>query len=265
MAKQTRTSHHAHRLCRLLAKLAIANEIGPEACWMLCLIAHTEDARHYAGAVTYWNDQLRNVCGFGSVGRLVRARQRAIDAGWLIYTPGGKRRAGKYETRIPQEYQDIPDGAIDESPGPSPICESIPDTKADLMRDYSGSKADLMRAPSNPNPYPLPNPKKGAPPVAIDLTALVGEISSNLDTPQFSQAWSLWIQHRKELGSKQALKPTQARSQLKMLAKLGPEAAIAMIEHTIEKGWVGLRAPDNQKGKTDGRSQTNRGPGSSRA
>lgn len=108
------------------------------------------------------------------------------------------------------------------------------------------------------------SPPGNVPLTAIDLTAIPGEVSGKLDTPKFRQAWTLWIQHRKELGPRQALKPTQARSQLKMLAKLGPDAAIAMIEHTIEKGWVGLRAPD-QKGGTDGRSQTNRGPGSSRA
>lgn len=93
------------------------------------------------------------------------------------------------------------------------------------------------------------------------ITVGLGSGARALDTPQFREAWALWIQHRKELGSKQALKPTQARSQLKMLAKLGPGDAIAMIEHTIEKGWIGLRAPDNQKGGTDGKTGRRNDPG----
>ena len=60
----------------------------------------------------------------------------------------------------------------------------------------------------------------------------------------FEVAWLDWIRHRLEI--KKPLKPTQAEKQIKMLAAKGAEAAIAMIEHTIEKGWQGLREPDTR-------------------
>lgn len=272
MAKPTteRTSHHAHRLCRLLTKAAIAIELGPDACWMLTVIAHTEDARHYAGPVSFWRDQFVGICGCRSVNRMMRIRQRLIDAGWLIYRKGGNHTPSRYQTTIPPAYQNLPDTATDEYPEDTDSGSSTTERETELTRNLkrhpNGTDMELettsKRNTFNPTPTPTPTPKKKAACAAVDLVALIGEVEESkvaLDTPFFRGAWALWIQHRKEIGPKHALKPTQARSQLKMLGKLGAAAAIAMIEHTIEKGWIGLQAPDNQKGKTDGRSQTNRG------
>lgn len=63
-----------------------------------------------------------------------------------------------------------------------------------------------------------------------------------LKTPEFDAAWHAWEKHRKEI--KKPLTPTTAVAQIKMLAKLGPQRAVAAIEHTIFKGWTGLREPD---------------------
>lgn len=63
-----------------------------------------------------------------------------------------------------------------------------------------------------------------------------------LNTEAFQQTWCRWQLHRREI--KHPLKPTQAKSQLKMLADLGHDRAIAMIEHTIAMGWQGLREAD---------------------
>ena len=59
-----------------------------------------------------------------------------------------------------------------------------------------------------------------------------------LNTPEFQGAWRDWEQHRAEIRHK--LTPTSAKRQLKMLSDAGPEAAVKMIEQSIEKGWRGL-------------------------
>ena len=111
-----RPQFFAHKFCRLLTKTAAAMEIGPEACWMLSIIAGQEDSKRYTGPVLYWNDQLRNLCGFGSHKRLRTARERAVAAGWLHYEPGHKSTAPRYWVLIPPQYTDLPDGPCDENP-----------------------------------------------------------------------------------------------------------------------------------------------------
>lgn len=105
----------AHRLCRLLTKTAAAQELGPEVTWMLTVIVHQEDAKRYSGAVTYWNEQLMALCGFRSKGRLIRARQAAVDSGWLHYETGGRNQPGRYWCLVPAGYEQLPDGPCDES------------------------------------------------------------------------------------------------------------------------------------------------------
>ena len=109
-----RKRFYSHRFCRLLTKTAAAQEIGPEACWLLTVIAHQEDAKKYCGAVTYWNEQLMPLCGFGGRRRLVLARDKAIAAGWLHYAPGGTHRAGSYWTLVPEKFADLSDTPMDE-------------------------------------------------------------------------------------------------------------------------------------------------------
>ena len=76
-----RDKFFAHKFTRLMFRVCLANDIGPAACYMLSQIAHTEDASHYRKSVTFYNDQLINVCGLGSVPPLIRARSKAIEAG----------------------------------------------------------------------------------------------------------------------------------------------------------------------------------------
>jgi len=69
-------------------------------------------------------------------------------------------------------------------------------------------------------------------------------------SPDFIDSWKGWLQHRKEI--KKTLKETTAKRQLNMLGKKSIQDAIAMIEHTILKGWTGLREPDVKKGGSEG-------------
>ena len=57
----------------------------------------------------------------------------------------------------------------------------------------------------------------------------------------FADSWKRWKQHRSEI--KKPLKPTMMASQLKKLGTMTETDAVAMIEHTIEKGWQGMVDP----------------------
>ncbi len=58
-----RPTHFAHKFVRLLTRTCDAMALGQGTAWLLTVIAHTEDAKHYTAPVTFWNDQLINVTG----------------------------------------------------------------------------------------------------------------------------------------------------------------------------------------------------------
>lgn len=174
----------AFRFCRLLAKQAVANEIGSDACWLLTTIAHLEDAKGYR-PVTYFNPSLADVLGCGSVESLDRIRRRAIASGWLHYEAGAKRRAGVYWVLIPPRFcgrinekqdQDEPDilpqkcgrnGQLEQNtsadtsrilPQPCGKKREVSEKKARTKRELSEKKARSKCGTFNPSPNPSPNP-----------------------------------------------------------------------------------------------------------
>ena len=83
-------------------------------------------------------------------------------------------------------------------------------------------------------------------PEKIDLPPL-------LDSADFRAAWCEWCKHRSEI--RKPLKPTMCQQQLKAMEAMGTQRAIAMIRHTVAKGWTGLREPEQpstSNGKSDG-------------
>lgn len=70
-----------------------------------------------------------------------------------------------------------------------------------------------------------------------------GEASLPFSSLEFFQAWKDWTNHRTEI--KKPLKPTQIEKQLQELQSIGEQRAVAMINHTIAKGWQGLREPES--------------------
>ena len=72
----------------------------------------------------------------------------------------------------------------------------------------------------------------------------LSEIPAELDTPEFRTAWTEWQRHRAEI--KEPLTPTSISKQLKQFAEWGPARAISAIEHTIRKGWQGIREDDSR-------------------
>ena len=106
----------AYRFCRLMAKACLANRIGPEGCWLLTIIAQTEDAAGYRQPVTFWNGQLTPLVGVGSESAFRRLREKCVNAGWLHYRAGRKGVAPAYWVVVPPESGGLPDGPSDERP-----------------------------------------------------------------------------------------------------------------------------------------------------
>ncbi|QDT06892.1 hypothetical protein K227x_53150 [Rubripirellula lacrimiformis] len=110
-----RSSHWAHKLTRLLFKSCAAQDIGHHAVCLVTHIAHTEDAARYQGPVRFWNSQLMEVLGFNSPKQLTAARDKAIQAGWLVYHRVNDRSVGNYWTEMPDSVSRFSDEPIEES------------------------------------------------------------------------------------------------------------------------------------------------------
>lgn len=272
----------SHRFIRLIARVCLANDLGPEVCWLLTVIVNTEDAKGYRGAVTFFNDQLATVAGFGSDSSLDRFRRKAVEAGWLHYEPGGRRRAGRYWVTIPERFEDVKDGPLDHDPGEYTNADPSPSPAGDKRelsgsypgdkREQSGNKAGVIREQSGepssltlPQDKDPPNPpsggeggkagsKAGASQSRRDRERRKREeaeavraipIPDALGTPDFAECWATWQAYRAEI--KHALTVTTARGQLKKLAKEGAAAAAERIERSIANQWRGLWMPNEQR------------------
>ncbi len=166
----------AHKFVRILHKSCAAQEIGRDACWLLTVIAHTEDAARYVGPVTFWNSQLMETLAFKSPKQLNDARSRAIDAGWLIYDREHDRSAGRYFVLIPVRYAPLSDAPLEAAPFPYteqkterktesfPPAEQKTEQESDRKRNRkvteSGKPSTLSLNP-NPSPPNPPSPTEG--------------------------------------------------------------------------------------------------------
>jgi len=155
-----RDQHFAHRYCRLLTKTCAAQDIGPDGCWLLSVIAMLEDTKRYSSPVTFYNAQLMMVAGFTREHTLIAVRKRAIDAGWLYYRGGTKRNPGVYWVTIPDRYADTPDGPCDENT-PQYSDESVSESVRESVGKASVNEQGKRRESVSPSTlYPIPNPIK---------------------------------------------------------------------------------------------------------
>ena len=169
-----RDKFFAVKVSRLLAKSCAAQYLGPEGCWLLCVIVGVEDAKKYSGPVTFYNEQLAPLCGFASLGRLIRSRKRCVETGWLHYHEGGKRKPAQYWVKIPKSAEHLPDSPVDESYSilevetqqSQDVEESLSSTmeaKTEGKRNVSDMQTKGIRHAngSPPNLVPVPGPKPG--------------------------------------------------------------------------------------------------------
>lgn len=257
-----RPPYFANRVLRLAIKTALAQHCGTEGLALLCVIAMTEDARRYRGPVTFWNEQLLPLVGFAKWERLDRARQSLIDAGWLVYEPGGRHRPGRYRVTIPPDLEAVADVAVDEGLSLDPPLDPPLDIPQRESRGVStGGTTGVSRGGTflpvpSPSPIPKPEPEnKGAAVAAGDVrpakaskvkaTGKAQEpipIPAELDTPEFAQAFAEWQEHLRQ--KRKPMKPLQEAKLLTTWAANGVERTIAAINHSIANGYQGLFEPN---------------------
>lgn len=66
-----------------------------------------------------------------------------------------------------------------------------------------------------------------------------------LNDKDFLKSWKYWMQYRKERHATMTVRTKEL--QLKKLAELGPEKAVATIERSVENGWLGIFPQDKIK------------------
>ena len=74
-----------------------------------------------------------------------------------------------------------------------------------------------------------------------NVSLLLIKPPEKLNTPKFIEAWQKWEKYRKEI--KKKLAPSTIKEQYAKLSKYDVDIAIAMINKSIEKGWIGLFEP----------------------
>lgn len=258
----SRPPYYAQRFIRLLTKTAAAQDLGPSACWMLSVIACQEDAKRYTEPAKFYYEQLMPLCGFNSRKQLRTAIQKAVGLGWLNYSPGGKGVPGRFSVMVPAQFREIPHSGCDELSS----SDSEPQTELQTeLQVLSSSDSELKAEPqrermrnckgntSIPSPNPLPN-KEEAPPASPSMKKktrkqcafdpLAIPLPPSLQTEPFLTAWANWAAHRAEI--RKPITNTMARTQLGQFAEWGERRAIAAINHTIAKGWQGIREPDTE-------------------
>lgn len=140
----------AHKFCRVLAKACIANELGADVCWLLSVLAHTEDAGGYRKPVTFHNGQLIAFCGFGSESKLKRAREKAVRSGWLHYLPGHRGAAARYWVVLPDNYRGMDDFPSDERPEKFADADGTTDTNGSAGDPQSGLQPGAVTTAGRP-------------------------------------------------------------------------------------------------------------------
>ncbi len=230
-----RPKFFAHRFCRLMGKVCLGGDIGPDTCWLLAFIVNTEDAAGYRRPVSFFNDDLATRTGLSLAG-MKRLRDKAVAAGWLCYEPGAKGRAARYFVIVPPWADGMDDGPGDESAGS--LSGGIPaqgEPESHLQADgirtecephssltlsltqYTPAEAVEVVPEKTPETKPKPDPKPKRPAPDAD--------------PQFVKFWSAY--------PRKASKPDAAKA----FAKIGPDettlAAMlaALVWQTKSEQW----------------------------
>jgi hypothetical protein len=162
----------------------VAMEIGPDALSVLVAIVTQEDAVHYSRAVNFFNEQLTLRCGIQSTHALIRARQRAIDAGLLHYATGTKRKPGTYwVTGFTAQSASNQNGFTAQSASkPKRIRNQNDECSAESA---SNPQTSIPNTQNNPHPIPIKNSARFVPPTKDEVRAYCSERKNKIDADQF--------------------------------------------------------------------------------
>lgn len=124
------------------------------------------------------------------------------------------------------------------------------DSKSDTTKSIQVSSNQVNSGQANPSPDgaadaagvgdPPTPPKPKRQPAKVEAVA----VPESLNHPEFHDAWSGWLEHRRQL--KKPMTANAQAAQLKQFAESGVHAAVEAIKHSMAKGWVGIHPPDNQ-------------------
>jgi hypothetical protein len=264
--KSSRGKFFAHKFVRLLMKSCAAQDMGQNAVLLCVFIAHTEDAMHYSGACRFWNEQLLSVMGFRSAKQLDNARDKAVEAGWLVYDRPGNRTVGRYWVTVPEQFADLSDSPMGEN-GPattgnhSPIHSGIhstihsefdPNTAriGHELRNESGTNQGVSSVPV-PDPIPSPVPA-GADPERP--TGKIGGghediiIPESLNDPECRHVAKTWFQYLREKHLDER-SPENSATQLqewwRQMARKGRDKFLRDVRGSISHGWKTIRDVDD--------------------
>ena len=174
-----REAFFAHRFLRLLTKTAAAQELRPEVCWLLTVVAMQEDSKRYTEPAKWYLEQLLPLCGYKSNKSLTTAIGRAVAEGWLVYLHGSKTRPGRFWVTIPKRFECLDDGPCDEGTLNVNITGNAGENRERIGKECA-LKVHTIGRPSIPVPNPIPKDRS----------------SSRLD-PLFEEFWEVFPKLRR--------------------------------------------------------------------
>ena len=264
--KSSRGKFFAHKFVRLLMKSCAAQDMGQNAVLLCVFIAHTEDAMHYSGACRFWNEQLLSVMGFRSAKQLDNARDKAVEAGWLVYDRPGNRAVGRYWVTIPEQFADLSDSPMGEN-GPataanhstihsgihSTIHSEFDPNTARIGHELRNESGTNQGASSVPVPDPVPKPV----PAGADPERPTGKIGGghediiipeSLNDPECRHVAKTWFQYLREKHLDER-SPENSATQLqewwRQMARKGREKFLRDVRGSIANGWRTIRDVDD--------------------
>jgi len=174
-----REKFFSQRFHRLMAKVVLAQDIGPIGYTVLSVIVSQEDSCRYRKAVTYYDSQLMPLVGCKSCSQLVKIRRKLVADGWLNFVPGKKGTPSTYWVTIPAVYEDAEDSGTGEtdrdlSAGFTPPAEQIR-SRSGADEEQIESRRGVDEEPKESIPYPIPlNPIPSSLAVSIGLSVGIG-------------------------------------------------------------------------------------------
>ncbi len=217
-----REPYFALKFMRKLKDTGAAQSLGPGVCWLLGVIACEEDAKRYREPANFYYEQLMPLCGFRSKKQLRSSITKAVEQGWLEYSPGRKGVPCKFSVVIPKAVSETPLNLCEEKIFSS---DSKPETEPQKHRKRNRNGNTPTPNTHNPNKSDSSSPSSLR---AIEKPSDVSEL-----------VWADWLVLRLAKNA-----PVTATVILQMRSKA---ADVAMsLEQVLsiccERGWAGFDA-----------------------